>query len=203
MVGHPLRGALPWSTIKGVNVQEEHQGRLITIAGIINLFPEKHSQATWICGTTHCVGGYAVNLFSKEEVAWDDLNGGALYAPVDSNVAALYGNRMGSYAYVKVDPKENDGSSFRHKNLDDFAEGDVKWRPINIHAFAAELLGITHDEAVVLFNAESTLAQVNNIIKNMIEGHHVGVYEHGTNCECEYCYEIEEYEEEYYGDEDY
>lgn len=191
---------------KGVwNVQEEYKGRLLTIAGMINLFPEKHDQATWICGTTYCVGGYAVNLFAEEEFKWDDIHGGALYVPEGSNLAKEFGNYVGSYTYIEQDPKKNDGLRFKHVYGADVPDGVTTWLPVNIHALAASLLGLDHDEAVVLFNGGSSLEQVNSIIKNMLDGQHVAAYEHGNDCDCEYCFESEEYEydEEHFSDYDY
>ena len=154
--------------------------RMATTLRVINLFPERHNQSQWACGTSRCFAGFAVDLFLEGGHEWSVYGG--LYREIkegDSYTGVPYVRLVDGDFETLSFYKRNEGSPYIAKRAN-----DKIYEYLSPRETANELLGISGADADSLYAAENSAEDVNRIATALIKGED---YECNPQCGCARC----------------
>lgn len=166
--------------------------RMATTLRVINLFPERHDNRSWACGTNRCFAGFAIDLFLEGGHAWSTYGG--LYREVkDGDVPVPYVRlKDGDFETLSY-YNRNVGSPYMAERAD-----DKLYEYLSARDTANELLGIDGADSDSLYAAENSAEDVNRIATALIRGEdydcnpqcgcsRCSERRRGAGCDCSYC----------------
>lgn len=128
------------------------------ILGRIIANPEQHTQHAWRCETGQCFAGWAPVVTG---VPWLTKNA---YGPGATLVLSNYGRRLVRHTMTKetLEEFQASGKIDPAVTLDTQVEG--------VSTYAERVLGLTHNEANMMFSAGNTREDLANMVKILSNG---------------------------------
>lgn len=152
--------------------------RMETTLRVVNMFPERHNQYHYACGTSRCFAGFAIDLFYGEHVWSKD---GSLFEKISGNnpyrLGELTYRRVGKDEFVTFGEFEG---RYGGETYTAYDEHDYRW--LSARETADAILDLGEDDSLALYNAENSAEDVNRIAKAIIADEE---YECGPDCECD------------------
>ena len=140
--------------------------KLVELAGMITLYPDRHNQSTWFsgvhsttklstlrpenngCGTTLCAAGWTAALYAPKKSVFVPTEEEYFFVPAENGEYQIDGDDYEETFYVNTAGKHYD--------------------MVYIPSFASEELDLTPDQATSLFYNSSSSEDVLNVIRAII-----------------------------------
>ena len=176
--------------------------RNAALVNLLKLTPEKHNQQQWTCGSQRCYCGWAIEFWG-DPLAQIINTSAKVVVPIpdaEQTAEGVYSKGQ-MYGLYTLNPTSTAWTPYQLRydtELADFKKefGKYYWGYAkDIHAVGAEALGITLDQAYVMFDGNNTIEDIEGMVQDLADGSEL---RHNSQCDCDEC----DRTDYYYGDDD-